>query len=531
MSKVVSTAEAIGRIRDRATLLVAGTGAVMETDALLEALEARFLAIGRPRDLTVFAPMLPGDRPDIGGLNAVAHEGMLSRLIGSSFNVRRHPRLIEMLQAERCEGYTIGMGAAVQLMTAIGGRKPGVFTTAGIGTFLDPRVDGGAMNQRSRNLPVRVENLDGNDYLFYPSFPVDVAFIRATTADENGYLTMEEEPNTLGMLEAALAAHASGGMVVAQVKRVARAGSLDPRLVRVPGPLVDAIVVHPRQSQVSPVMADPADGWNPFLAGALKSSLRGIPRYPQGPARVILSRAALELRPHDVINVGAGVATDLPRVALDEGFLDRVVFTNEHGIFGGLMANAYGGSFVPAYNADAIMDSSFQFNFYDGGGLDIAFLGIGELDAAGNVNVSRFARKITGPGGFADITDRTPRIVFCGTLTAGGLEVEISDGRLQIGREGKYRKLVPHVQQVTFSAAQGTAKGQSVLYVTERAVFRLAASGVELVELAPGVDLDRDVRAQVGFELSVSKELREMDKRIFLEAPMGLASQFSEEEA
>lgn len=521
--KVHTAEEAVARIRDGAVVAVGGTGVVMEANLVLETLEARFLKTGLPRNLTLVTPMLPGDRPGVGGMNCFAHEGMLAKVIGASFSMQRHPKLIELIRDEKVEGYTVSMGALVQLMTAIGARKPGVFTTAGLGTFLDPRVEAGAMNARSKQPPVRIEVVDGKEYLFYPSFAIDVAIIRGTTADENGYLSFEEEPNSLGMLELALAAKASGGLVIAQVKRLARANSLDPRLVRVPGPLVDAVVVNPRQTQVSPQMSDPLEGWNPFLAGALKSPLKGFKPVPPGIERTILRRAALELRRGDIINLGAGIATHLPRIALEENVLDRVVFTNEHGVFGGLMATAAGGSFVPAFNADAVMDSAFQFNFYDGGGLDVTFLGVGQVDAAGNINVSKFGREWNGPGGFNNITDKTKRLVFCGSMTAGGLKAEIVDGRMRITQEGRVRKFVPKVEQITLNAALAFAKGQSVTYITDRAVFRLTADGPELVEIAPGVDLERDVKGVAGFPIKVSDTLRLMDQRIFGDAPMDLA--------
>ncbi len=524
MSKVISIEQAVARIADGATVAVGGTGPVLEPDAILAALEQRFLKEGHPRDLTAFCPMLPGDRAGTGGLNCFAHEGMLARMIGASFSMKRHPRLLELIGAGKAEGYILGMGTAVQLLTAIGSHKPGVFTVVGTGSFLDPRVEGGCMNSRSTRPPVRIEKLDGKEYLYYPSFPVDVAIIRGTTADENGYITMEEEPNTLGMLEIALAAKASGGIVIAQVKRVARANSLDPRLVKVPGPLVDMIVVNPRQTQLSPQMAAPENGWNPFLAGAMKTSYADMPRMALGAQKFILRRAAMELKANDVINVGAGVATQLPRIALEEGILDDVVFTNEHGVFGGLMATATGGSFVPAYNADAIMDSAFQFNFYDGGGLDITFLGIGQIDGSGHVNVSKFDQEWNGPGGFNNIIEVTPRIVLCGSLTSGGLRVAAENGGLRIVQEGRFRKFVQRVEQITLNAGRAFKKGQSVKYITERAVFQLGADGIELVEVAPGMDVDRDIRPYVGFPLTLSPALKTIDERVYREAPMGLAN-------
>jgi acyl CoA:acetate/3-ketoacid CoA transferase len=518
--------EAVARIGDGATVAVGSTGSVGTPDLLLNALEKRFLESGHPRNLTVVAPQRPGDLGGKGGLNCFAHEGMLARVIGASFSAYHNPKLLELIRAGACEAYTMGMGAIVQLMGAIAARKPGLFTSVGIGTFLDPRLEGGRMNEKSLRLPVRLEQLDGKEYLYYPAFPVDVAIIRATTADTNGYLSYEEETNTLGMPELAAAAKASGGIVLAQVKRLARANSLDPRLVRVPGPLVDVIVVHPGQTQLSPKIADPLHGSNPCLSGSLKTPLDHIPRLEGALERTIMRRAALELRPGDVVNVGMGVATQLPRIALEEGILDEVVFTNEHGIFGGLMANAVGGTFVAALNADAIMDSAFQFNYYEGGGLDIAFLGIGQIDAAGNVNVSKFAHEWTGPGGFSSITEATPRLVFCGTLTAGGLKVDIAGGRMRIAEEGSIRKWVDAVEQITFNAKRAHAKGQSVLYITERAVFKLGAQGPELIEVAPGIDPAGDVLPQVGFRVTVSKSLRAMDGRILDSGLMGIASVF-----
>jgi len=522
MNKIRSAEDAIAMIADGATVAVAGTGPVLEPDLLLSTLEKRFLAEGRPKDLFLFSPMLPGDRPGDGGFNCFAHPGMLRKVFGASFAKSRHPAFLDLLRGGSVEGYITGMGIMIQLLTAIGSGKPGVITKVGLGTFIDPRHGGGAMNANSKNPPVKIIQLEGEDYLFFPSQKIDVALIRGTTADENGYISFEEEPNTLGAAEMALACKASGGKVIVQVKRVARANSLDPRLVRIPGTLVDAIVVHPSQTQLSPAMADPSHGWNPFLAGALKHPLSDIKPLPLSPEKAMLRRAAMQLRPSDVINLGAGVATRLPIIALEEGVLDDVTFTNEHGIFGGLMATAIGGSFVPALNADAIMDSVFQFNYYDGGGLDITFLGIGEVDRTGNLNVSRFGPELNGPGGFINITSKTKRIIFCGSLTSGKLRSEIDSGRMKITQEGKFRKFVPEVEEVTFSAQMALDRGQEVLYITDRAVFRLERNGPVLTEIMPGIDIDRDIRAQIGFELNVSPDLREMPKHLLAEGPFGL---------
>ncbi len=527
---ILSAEQALALVPDGASIAVGGTGPVLEPDLLLEALEQRFLQTGAPRDLTLVSPMLPGARAGVGGLNAFAHAGMLRRVIGASFSMQRHPRLLALLRDEACEGYIVGMGTMVQLMTAAGARKPGVWTSVGIGSFLDPRVEGGRMNARSRDDLARVVEVEGQDWLFYPTIGVDVALLRGTTADANGYVSFEEEPNSLGLLEIAQAVKARGGKVIVQVKRLARAGSLDPRTVRIPGPLVDAIVVHPQQKQLCETMADPLAGWNAFLAGAHKADLSQMPRLTNTVQRIMMRRAALALRPGQVINLGAGVATQLPRIALEENILDRVVFTNEHGVFGGLMATALGGSFVPALNADAVMDSAFQFNFYEGGGLDITFLGIGEIDAAGNVNVSKFGNEWNGPGGFNTITEHTPDLVFCGSLTSGGLRVAVDDGQLRIEQEGKHRKLVPRVEQITLNASRAIARGQRILYITERAVFRCDEQGLLLTEIAPGIDLDTQIRPYVGFPLRVADELQTMDARIFAQAGMRLDREFDTEE-
>ena len=522
MPEVMSAERAAGLIADGSTVTISGTGPVLEPDLVLHALERRFLEHGSPRKLNLFTPMMPGDRPGAGGLNTVAHEGMLARIVGASFSAHRHPRLLDLIRAEKCEGYTIGMGPAIQLLGAISARKPGVFTTVGIGSFLDPRSEGGRMNARSDRPPVDIREIDGNEYLYYRSFPIDVAIIRGTTADEEGYISFEEEPNTLGAVAMAAAARASGGTVIVQVKRLARAHTLDPRLVRIPGALVDAIVVHDRQTQVSPHMADPMLGWNAGFAGAIKTSLSAIAPMPPGPGRVIVARAAMELWPGAVVNLGAGMATQLPHLALEEGFLDDVVFTNEHEIFGGLMASAFANSFVPAVNPDAIMDSGFQFAFYESGGLDATFLGVGEVDQDGNVNVSKYGKEWNGPGGFNSIIERTPRIVFCGSFTAGGFRAELADGRLVLHQEGRVKKWVRNVEQVTFNAQRALRQGQSVTYVTERAVFRLSDKGPELTEIAPGVDLDRDIRGQMAFVPRVAEDVRPMESGLFGDGALGL---------
>jgi acyl CoA:acetate/3-ketoacid CoA transferase len=322
------------------------------------------------------------------------------------------------------------------------------------------------------------------------------------------------------------AVRASGGLVIAQVKRVARAHSLDPRSVRVPGALVDVVVVDPAQTQLSAQFANPAHGSSPFYSGGLKMPFDKQKPLEPGIERLILRRAAQELRRGDIVNLGGGMPTHMPRIALEEGALDDVVFTNEHGVFGGLMGITQG-SFVPAMNADAVMDSLFQFNFYESGGLDITFLGMGQTDRHGHVNVSKFGKMLNGPGGFNTITEKTRRIVFCGSLTAGGLKVEEQGGQVKILNEGRQKKFVPDVEQITLNGPRAFAQGQEVTYLTERALFRFTADGPELAEIAPGIDVERDVTPHVAFPLKVSPKLKIMDARLYGPALMGLKERLS----
>jgi len=424
---------------------------------------------------------------------------MLRRIVSASFVPGRHPRLLKMITSGECEAYTASMGALVQLMTAAGSDKPGVFTRAGLGSFLDPRLGGGSMNARSSHPPCRVVEVDEREYIYYPAPKVDVAIIRGSIADEDGYISCEEESNILAVADIAMAAHASGGIVIAQVDRVVKRGTLDPQLVRIPAALIDVVVIAPRsEAPVSPGLA-PLSGREPSMSGRERGVDDNVQLVTATASRMILRRAALELREGDVLNLGAGVPTHLPRVLYEAGVLKRVTVTNEHGVFGGLLGTAFGGTFVPSINPLAIMDSTFQFNFYDGGGLDTAFLGMGEVDPVGNVNVSRFGPVINGSGGFTNITEGASRVVFCGTLTAGGLQVEQDGDRLKITREGKHRKFVRTVEQVTFNGPRAIERGQQVLYVTERAVFDLTPDGLRLAEVAPGIDAERDVIASMGF--------------------------------
>ncbi len=525
-SKRLSADDASLLIDTGDTVIIHGSGGVLVPDAVLQSLEARYLKTGAGGDLKLIVPIIPGTRAEMNGMNRFAHPGMLREIIGSCFDPIRHPELIRMVNDGEIKGYEASIGTIVRLCRAIGSNQPGFFSRAGLGSYLDPRDQGGRMNAQSNSPPVRVEEVNGREYLFYPAFPIDVAIIRGSTADEAGNISFEDDPNTLGAVEYALAARASGGKVIVQVKRLAKAGSLDPHKVRVPAALVDHVVVDPHQQQVSGFKQDPLAGPDPFLTGQMRMSLEGLPPIPQTPMRTVLRRAALELRRGFSVNLGQGMPTNLPRIALEEDVLEDVSFNNEHGAFGGLTAEDYVGNFLPAVNVEAIMDSSFTFDFYDGGCLDITYLGFGEIDQHGNVNVNKFGKLWNGSGGFTNIVEKTSRVVFCGTLTAGGLEIECNDGKLEILREGRNTRFTPQVSHVCFNGARAHANGQAAHYVTERAVFRLGPSGIELVEVAPGIDIDTHIRPNVGFDLRVSNTLKAMPTKIFEPGLLQLGQRF-----
>jgi propionate CoA-transferase len=491
MAQVMSPEGAAELIRDGDTLATNGNASILVADDVLRAIEARFLATGHPRNLTVIEPCNAGMKKGT-GIERLAHKDLLKRVIASAFPVWDQPRLGRMLVAGELEGYNLPMGAIYQMLREAGGRRPGVLTAVGLHTFIDPRHGGGRVNSRTSDPLVRLLPLDGQDYLFYPALPVQVAVLRGTTADEAGNLSMEREPLTLGMLTLALAARNSGGMVIAQVERLAARSSQPPRAVVVPGRLIDAIVVAPEQEQS-------AEGrYNPYITGEVRTRL-ARPAYPAGPEKALLRRALLELRRGDLVNLGVGVPADLPALLLELGAEDAVTFSTEHGGFGGIPAPMP--IFGAHLNADAILDAPAIFDLYDGGGLDITFLGLAQADQHGNINVSKFGGILPGCGGFVDITSRTRRLVFCGMFAAGGPKVTLTDEGLRVISEGRVRKLVRQVDQVTLNGRAALERGQEVTIITERCVLRLRSHGWELTELAPGIDVNRDLRPAMEFAL------------------------------
>lgn len=504
--------EAVARVPSGATVMVDSCGGgINEPADVLAALERRYLETGEPRDLTLYLVSGMGDRRG-GGADRFAHAGMVRRAYASHWGWA--PRLGAMAVAGDFEAYVLPQGVMSHLLRDIASGKPGVISDVGFGTFVDPRVEGGKVNARTTEEYVQIVELAGKEWLFYPRLPIDVAIIRGTTADERGNITMEHEGLTLEVLSAAQAARNSGGMVIAQVKRLAVTGTLDTRQVQVPGNLVDAVVVAPEQKQTMHLHYDPS------MSGEVRAPLGSVPPAPLDARKVVARRAAFELFPGAMVNLGFGIADGVASVAAEEGVLDELLFSIEQGAVGGIPA--MGDHFGLAVNAEAILDQPYQFDFYDGGGLDLTFLSFAELDELGNVNVSRFGGKLIGPGGFINMSQNAKKVVFCGTFTSGGLDVAVEDGRVQVRQEGKHRKLVECVDQITFNAAVARRRGRQVMYVTERAVFALDGEGLVLTEIAPGIDLERDILEQAGGTIRVDPGLREMDACIFQPEAMDL---------
>src|SRR5436190_3128769 len=512
MEKITAD-EAARLIEDGDSILISGSGgghAVPE--ALLAAVERRFLAEGAPRGLTSVSIVGVGDRALLGATH-LAHEGLLRRAITSA--LVDSPGLVRLAAADKIEAYTLPQGVLSQLMRDMAAGRPGLLTKTGLNTFVDPRQQGGRQSPRTPPAFVEVVDLFGEEWLFFKPVPVNVAFLRGTTADEDGNVTMEEEAVLGEMLAMAQATRRAGGIVIVQVKRMARRGTLPAKQVRIPGILVDFVVVDPEQRQTYATYYDPS------YSGELRIPEGDIKSLPFGPRKVIVRRAAMEIFPGAVCNLGAGVSTGLSTIAAEEGVLEAATLTSGQGLIGG--APISGRDSGGGQNFAAMIEQPAQFDFYDGGGLDIAFLSFAEVDAQGNVNVSRFGDRIIGVGGFINISQNARCVVFGGTLTAGDLDIVWEDGRTTIRKEGRHRKFVPKLEQVCYAADLGRARGQVVLFVTERAVFRVEADGLELTEIAPGVDPERDVIAQMGFKPAVSRTLKTMDPRIFQPALMGLS--------
>lgn len=498
MSKLMTAEEVARRVADGATITLPGNASFMVTDHLLSALESRFTTEAAPKNLTAFVPCNAGLGPGT-GVDRLAHKGLLKRYIASAFPVYDGSKLADMILGGEVEAYNFPMGVLYGLLREAAARRPGMLTEVGSGTYVDPDQAGGRMNAATSEALVEPVMMAGGRYLFYKSPAIDVAFLKATSADEMGNLSFEREPLTLGSLAMATAAKANGGQVFAQVERLVARHSRHPKSIIVPEHLVDGIVLAPDAPQSAAARFDPR------LTGETRVE-RPRPALPPGPSRVIILRAASELRRHWLVNLGVGMPANLPSLLGETGLEDLITLSTEHGgINGHLEAEIFGAH----VNPDALLDPPSVFDMYDGGVLDATLLGLAQADGSGNVNVSKFNGRLMGCGGFIDITSRTKSIFFCTTLTAGGLDMEVEDGRAIIRREGRVRKLVSEVEHRTFNGKQALSRGQLVHIVTERGLFRLTETGWVLVEVAPGIDPQRDIAPFIEFPLSVADNCTE----------------------
>jgi propionate CoA-transferase len=496
MLEFLDARSAAGLVHDGDTVAISGNGAGMiSAEAILAALEQRFLDTGHPCDLTLVHSLGLGDRDTL-GTNRFAHEGMLRKVIAAHFTWS--PKIQQLIRDEKIEAYCFPGGVIQHLLREIGAGRPGLFTHSGLGTFVDPRHDGGRCNARSREELVEVMQIDGREILRYKPFKVDVAIIRGTYADARGNISPEEEPIDMDIHTVALAAHNSGGRVLAQVRQIVEAGTLHPRFVRVPGILVDAIVQDSAQQQFYGI------GYDPSICGARRAHLpkASAALLDKLERRIIARRAALELRNGASLNFGFGIPGGIFGVIAEQSNSDSLWMSVEQGVHNGRMLDDT--LFGAAANPEVILPSIEQFDYYSGGGIDITFLGMGETDRLGNVNVSHLAGNLIGPGGFMEIAQNAKKVVFCGTFDAQGSKVSWSHGRLIVVQPGKIHKFVNDVERITFSGDFARKLGQEVLYITERAVFRLAPEGLELIEVAPGIEIDRDLLPYMEFQPRIS---------------------------
>lgn len=514
MFQIISGKEAAKKIKNDSNLLIIGNLNLLEPETILYELEQSYLATRQPANLTVLFPVFLGSMEGR-GIDYFAHEGFVKRLIGGSYaSMLPNRKMNEFIFDNKVEAYNLPMGTFYHLLLNTGAGQGGLLTGVGLHTFADPRQGGGRLNECDPNALVQTMEVNGKEWLYYKPLAVDVAIIRGTSVDEMGNISLEDEPTSQGIFATALAAKQNGGIVIAQVRRKITSGSVHPKHVMVPGRLVDYVVFDERDEDT--VSRHPKS-----VLGEIRQPVELKEPLALDQRKVILRRIALELKKGDLINLGFGIPANLPAVAVEEGILDDLTFSIEHGPVGGVPG--WTGVFGVAMNPDMIMESNAVFAMYGAGMLNLSCLGMGEADQYGHVNNHKFKNIVAGTGGFNDIVHATPKIILAGTFTAGGLKTRIDDGQLIIEQEGKHKKFLPNVEGITLNADEARKKGQKIMYITERAVFELGDHGIVLTEIAPGVDLDRDIKGVLDFDLAVSPDLVRMDSRIFAEGPMGIS--------
>ncbi|WP_282804186.1 acyl CoA:acetate/3-ketoacid CoA transferase [Clostridium tetani] len=511
--KFLKAHEAANLVKDGDLIVTGGFVGSCCPEALTKALENRFLETSSPKDLTLMYAAAQGDGNGKGA-DRFAHIGMTKRVLGGHWNLS--PSLGKMAINNEIEAYNLPQGTLSQLFRDIAGKRIGTITHVGLNTFVDPRLEGGKLNEITKKDIVEVINIKGEERLLYKSFPIDICFLRGSFADEKGNVTLENEVASLEVTSIAQATKNTGGIVIVQVEKVVECGTLDPRLVKIPGIYVDGVVI-----------AEPEDHEQCFgcefesaRTGKVRIPVSSVEKAPLNQRKVIARRAALELEPDTTVNLGIGIPEVISSVANEEGIGEYMTLTVEAGAIGGVPEG--GTAFGACINPESILDQAYQFDFYDGGGLDLAFLGLAQTDKNGNINVSKFGPRIAGCGGFINITQNSKKVFFCGTFTAGGLKIEIKDGKLNILQEGRSKKFINQVEQITFSGEYAKKIKQPVMYITERAVFELKDDGVYLTEIAPGINLQKDVLDLMDFKPKMDGEPKLMDSRIFFDKPMGL---------